>query len=82
MMKFPFVIVYICNANCRQLDESVVDCTNFNSLQLIVAMDVIENASVNSDDGKDDAEQRNCCKFVDKLHTDIDDSAWVRGIIY
>lgn len=51
---------------------------NFNSLQLIVAINVIENASVNSDDGKDDAEQRNCCKFVDKLHTDIHDSAWVR----
>jgi hypothetical protein len=32
-------------------------------------------ASVNSDDGEDDAEQCNCCKFVDKLHSDVNNAA-------
>jgi hypothetical protein len=38
-------------------------------------VDVGKYSSVHSDDGEDDAEQCNCCEFVDKLHTNVDDAA-------
>lgn len=45
------------------------------SLQAIVSIDVSEYASVNSDDGEDDAEQRNSGEFVDKLHSNVHNAA-------
>lgn len=44
--------------------------------ELVVAMEIIEDAHVHRNDGEDYARQRDRREFVDKLDADEHDRAW------
>jgi hypothetical protein len=44
-------------------------------LEFVVAMNVGENSRIDSNNREDDAKQCNCCKLIDKLHSNIHDTS-------